>query len=291
MITAKILLDSINSAGERITTFLLVYPRFIHSEFMTHRVFSRNAASSRAIPIEKMIKAIEANPAIPVHWGKIQKGMQAEFEVDKKTATKAKAIWLKACKYAIKHSRELAALGVHKQIANRITEPFSHMMTLLTSTEYENFFALRADKEAQPEIQVLAHEMLKLYNESTPQKITEGWHIPFADDVDTEKFESILLSNPKITSTQLKLKIATARCARTSYTTPETLEKHNYERDIEFHDDLERNGHFSPFEHIAYTSDMETVGKQIGNFKGWKQYRKFLSNENRKDIRVIKKEL
>lgn len=289
MITAKIITDSKNIVGERLTTFLLVYPRFIHSEFMTHRMFSRNAASSRAIPIEKMIKAIEDNPAMPIHWGKIQKGMQADVEVDDEIKVKAKEIWLNAMKDAIKHSRALAGLEIHKQIANRLTEPFAHMMTLVTATEWENFTALRAHKDAQPEIRDLGYKMLMEYNLSIPKLLQDNeWHLPFGDEIDEEIFNTTLNNHPELTDIGLKLKIATARCARTSYTTPETLQKHNYESDIRLHDELKQNGHFSPFEHIAEPRQQWAPIRWVGNFKGWTQYRKTLLGESRTDSRIKK---
>ena len=66
MIKAKIIADSINSKRCRLTSWVLEYPRFIHAEIMIHRVFSRNAASSRAIPTEKIIQNIIDDPAMPV---------------------------------------------------------------------------------------------------------------------------------------------------------------------------------------------------------------------------------
>jgi thymidylate synthase ThyX len=290
MIQAKIITDSINQSGERLTTFLLTYPRFIHSEFMTHRLFSRNAASSRAIPIEKMIKAIEDTPAMPIHWGKIQKGMQAKEEVDDETKKQAQSLWLSAMKSAVAHSKTMGILGVHKQIANRITEPYSHMMTLVTATEYENFFSLRAHKDAQPEIQALAYEMLEKYNSSTPtlRRMYE-WHLPFGDELDEEIFNTTLTNHPELTPEKLKLKIATARCARTSYTTLDTQQKHNYEGDIILHDKLLEDGHFSPFEHCAEPRMHHWPDRWSANFKGWTQYRKSLIGENKQDSRVIKK--
>src|ERR1700742_2095163 len=123
-ITAKIICDSVSEAGVRLTTFELMYPRFIHAELMTHRAFSRNAASSRAIPIETMLRRIEENPAMPVFWAANQKGMQAVAEVpdddwnretgEASTREYVKAYWLEACEDAIYHSRRLAKLGLHK---------------------------------------------------------------------------------------------------------------------------------------------------------------------------------
>lgn len=272
MIEAKIIADSINPVGDRITTWVLTYPRFIHSEIMTHRVFSRNAASSRAIPVQKMIDNIETNPATPIHWGKNQKGMQAEEELTPELQSEAAQQWLAAAKDAIKNAKALLGIGVHKQIANRLLEPFAHMTTLLTGTEFENFFGLRAHKDAQPEFRALAEKMLALYNESTPTSLAHGgWHIPFGDQMPTTLLPE-------------KLKIATARAARVSYLTFEG--KIDKDKDFELHDDLADNGHWSPFEHCAYALD---TSRRSGNFVGWEQYRKLFQQENRKDNRVIKK--
>lgn len=268
MITAKILLDSVNIVGCRLTTFLLTYPRFIHSEVMTHRMFSRNAASSRAIPISKMIEQILNNPAMPVTWGMNQKGMQAEKSISKEDAHSAEKIWIEAMYRAIESSKKLEALKVHKQISNRLMEPFFHITTLLTATDFGNFFILRAHKDAQPEFQDLAFKMKKLYLENTPSLLNPGeWHLPFMD-----KF-----LDPDLTIDE-KLKICVARAARVSYTTHDgDISK---EKDFELHDDLVNNGHWSPFEHCAYALNSPA---RIGNFKGYCQYRKRFSNENKEN--------
>lgn len=198
-IKAEIIADSINIKGNRLTTFILEYPRFIHAEFMTHRMFSKNAASSRAIPIEKMIQQVQDNPAMPEFWGKNKSGMQANEELsDSPSVTicltpnnklsesetisekeAAKRIWINARNSAIDFVRSMNLLGVHKQIANRILEPWFHIRIICSATEYENFFALRAHVDAQPEIRVLAERMLEAYNNSIPKVLQPGeWHIP-----------------------------------------------------------------------------------------------------------------
>jgi len=268
MITARILLDSINCVGCRLTTYILTYPRFIHSEVMTHRMFSRNAASSRAIPISKMVEQILKCPAMPVTWGINQKGMQAEKNLSKGDADLAEKIWFEAMFDAISSAKKLEALKVHKQISNRLMEPFFHITTLLTATDFGNFFILRAHKDAQPEFQDLAFKMKKLYLENTPSLLNPGeWHLPFMD-----KF-----LDPDLTIDE-KLKICVARAARVSYTTHDgDISK---EKDFELHDDLVNNGHWSPFEHCAYALNSPA---RIGNFKGYCQYRKRFSNENKEN--------
>ena len=186
MITAEIIEHSISPSGVEIITWVLEYPRFIHSEFMTHRMFSRNSASSRAIPIERMIQTIQENPAIPVHWGKNQSGMQAKEELQGIELEAAQDEWKYAMNSAILHSSRLHKIGVHKQIANRVTEPYQHMKVVMTTTEHTNWFWLRDHSDAQPEIGGveggLAKVMKKAYNASTPVQLYPGmWHLPYVN--------------------------------------------------------------------------------------------------------------
>lgn len=264
MITAKIVADSLSVTirDKRLTSFILTYPRFIHSELMTHRMFSRNAASSRAIPIQKFIEDVLTDPAMPIHWGAKQKGMQADNEVNEETKIKAMRIWNSARDSAVSYAAELHELGLHKQVANRLMEPFFHMTTLVTATEYENFFKLRAHAAAQPEIRELAYKMQDALKESTPERKPIGdWHIPFGD-----KFVDGLTIDQK-------LKIATARAARVSYKTFEG--EIDYDKDYALHDQLLQEGHHSPFEHCAQAD----YGVHA-NFSQWRSYRILVSSKN-----------
>ena len=313
MIKAEIIADSINSCGNRLTTFILEYPRFIHSEFCTHRMFSKNSASSRAIPIEKMIQQVQENPAMPEWWGKNQSGMQANEELDNVEKKRrvdnsghypvwvtdknyANMLWLEARDEAIKYVKALNEIGLHKQIANRLLEPWFHIRVICSATEYENFFALRAHKDAQPEIRVLAEKMLEAYNDSNPKKLEFGeWHIPFGDKIDKAKAHSVyrhilegdrtkMNYNHELERQAMK-KIAIARCARISYFNYEG--KDDYEADIKLCDRLFGNipRHLSPAEHVAQAMDSSDF---VGNFRGFKQYRKFFEGENLSDPRVKK---
>lgn len=265
MIEAKIVADSVSPHGHRITTFVCTYPRFIHSEVMTHRAFSRNAASSRAIPVKTMIKRVMEETAGPISWGKNQKGMQAGEELDEHASLAAESAWFAARVDAVRHAEQLVSLGVHKQIANRLIEPFAHMTTIITATEWGNFFSLRAHEDAQPEFQELAFRMLAAYTTSEPVPKGLGeWHLPFADQYVEEGLHIALL-----------LKIVTARCARVSYLNFEGLIEH--EKDYKLHDDLLVSGHWSPFEHAACSGPPV----RSGNFIGWLQYRKQFQAENR----------
>lgn len=318
MITSEIIADSLNPVGNRLTTFILEYPRYIHSELMTHRVFSKNAASSRAIPIEKMIKQIQDNPAMPTHWGKNQSGMQANEELSdsdsiglvlpnringEQLSSKewAKRIWLKARDEAIENVKTLNSLGLHKQIANRILEPWFHIRIILSGTEFENFFMLRAHKDAHPDLQKLAYLMLEQYNQSEPKKLVAGeWHIPFGDKVDDDKLNAAVARQYKEDTKnnlvnsygyidklilKTKIKIAIARCARVSYFNYEG--KDDYEADIKLCDKLfgQVPRHLSPTEHVAQALDKSEF---VGNFRRFKQFRKFFEDENGRDDRVKK---
>lgn len=264
MIKAQIIADSIGKHGSRLTTYLLEYPRFIHSELMTHRQFSRNAASSRAIPVSKMIKRIRAECAKPIHWGKNQTGMQAACEVSDDVRKKCDELWIKSSEAAIYYASQFDDLGVHKQAANRILEPYCHMQTLVSATEYGNFFGLRCHKDADPNFQVLADKMLKLYIEHVPRKVNVGdWHLPFKGDVSVSSLKDIV-------------RIVTARAARTSYFNFDGTVDHD--KDYALHDALRDSGHWSPFEHCAQCSN----GLEwSGNFRGWEQYRKTFPTEVR----------
>ena len=315
MIKSEIIADSVNLHGNRLTTFILEYPRFVHSEFMTHRMFSKNAASSRAIPFEKFVQQIKDNPAMPEYWGKNQSGMQAAEELDDISAIYsegdisiglystsipisytakeyAKIKWLDARDKAIEQATLLNQLGLHKQIVNRILEPWFHIRVICSATEYENFFALRAHKDAQPEIQVLAEMMLENYNNSTPKKLKAGeWHIPFGDEMDEFRVKEVAASvNPPPDVLDyaieiVKKKVAVARCARVSY--------HNYEGKDDYFADVKLCDrlfgtipkHLSPAEHVAEAMDNNDF---IGNFRGFKQYRKHFLDENLSDNRVTK---
>lgn len=267
MISARIIADSVNPIGKRATTFVLTYPRFIHSELMTHRVFSRNAASSRAIPIGKMLKAIINEPAAFVHWGANARGMQSNGELTGWKKWAVVRLWYLGCYLAVIVSWLMSKCGAHKQLANRVTEPWAHMTTIVTGTEFGNFFNLRCHPAAQPEFQDLAFKMLEVYLDSVPKQLAWGeWHLPFAD--------SYLAEN--LTTEQL-LKIVTARCARVSYLNFEGEIDH--EKDYGLHDDLARDGHASPFEH-ALCAKEPTPG-QFSNALGYVQYRKMIPNENR----------
>ena len=278
--SAKIIADSINPCGDRLTTFELTYPRFVHAELMTHRLFSRNSASSRALPTEKLLKQIENNPVMPKWWGRNQSGMQAVEELGPIEKDLAVNRWLQARDNAMKAARMLHEVGLHKQIANRVLEPWMFITVIVTATEYENWFYLRDSEYAQPEIAWVAREMRKLYDENKPVPMGSGdWHLPYVEtkDKDSPLFVDVkaIEKEGKVSLLGLLLKVSTARCARVSYLTH--YGKRDYTKDIELHDKCRDNGHWSAFEHVACAME---ESKMSGNFKGWKQYRKSFANEH-----------
>jgi hypothetical protein len=296
-ITVKVIADSISAAGQRLTTMQLRYPRFIHAEVMTHRVFSRNASSSRAIPVERIIADLQRDPAIPVHWGANQPGMQARQELDAEGKLLASAHWLDAMDLVVKEVQELVKLGLHKQVANRLLEPWSHINVVVTSSQWANFFALRCHPDAQPEIQQLAQTMEHALLLSIPTLVHVGeWHLPYInfgeDWVAATRYcqvGRITRDMPRKEEIYAVLrKVSTARNARVSYLTHDGR-KTTLEEDIELHNKLviQEPLHASPAEHVA-TPDRWLEGEKHGyweneelhgNFTGWQQYRKMLPRE------------
>jgi thymidylate synthase ThyX len=270
VITVTIRADSITPSGNRLTTWELTYPRFVHSEVMTHRGASRNASSSRAIPISKMLAMVRSNPAMPEFWGKNQSGMQALEQLPEPLRKHCRAVWAEAADDAcLAVSYTQAKLDLHKQLANRLLEPFAHITVVFTMAEAcaRNFFALRAHPDAQPEFQVLAYRMLKSWLNHEPKLLEwNEWHLPFSDD---------LAFSPGMID--LVLKICTGRLARVSYLTHDGIR--DPDEDIKLHERLASSGHWSPFEHCAQATADNVPTSNFG--QNWHQYRKQFSTELR----------
>lgn len=258
MYDVKILADSQSSRGARLTTFLLEYPRFIHAELMTHRVFSRSAASNRAIPLEKVIKKIENDTAFPVYWGKNKPGMQADEELDHVARYRAINSWVVARDECIREARHMAELGVHKQIVNRLLEPWQFITVIVSATEYKNFFDLRCSKFAQPEIRLIAERMRLQRNASSPKM--RVIHLPFFSE---EEWNETNLN------TEEAIKVSVARCARVSYLNH--YKDIDYMADFDLYDKLLSSRHMGPFEHVAFADEDEYAPHR--NFIGWEQQR------------------
>lgn len=356
MIQAKVIADSKNKQGDRITTMIVTMPRIVLAEFNTHRMFSRNSASSRAIPFKKMVDAVKNNPFIPIAWQKDHKGMQGtEYFTDSADIEDCVFEWLRARDKAVEHAETLnedyGDGGVTKQLCNRLLEPFMYHTVICTSVEWENFFYLRCPQyhtkfgvfrsikdareaevditnrnpntdvletpskddvlgclsinksQAEIHIQAVAEAMWDALNESTPKELQASeWHIPFGDNIDLAKLNYDYLVENIGKEDELLIKIATARCARVSYTVVgEEGKEPNYENDVKLHDRLAESGHWSPFEHCARAmSEREYEAASVicldneiteelpnyslgwsGNFKGFIQYRKTFKGENK----------
>lgn len=266
--SAKIIADSISN-GIRLTTFELCYPRFIHSEFMTHRSFSRNASSSRAIPVKKMIAQVYNNPAMPIYWGANISGMQAKTQLPPIKNALAIALWLCASKAACIFAYALSTLGSHKQITNRILEPWQWMNVIVTATDFDNFFNLRCHPDAQPEIQKIAQMMEYELIANTPTPIDKGWHLPY-----------ITPEEKAIHSNAILVKLSTARCARVSYLTHDGANP-SITKDIELYCRLVGSEplHASPSEHQATPLEFKQTRSYDKNFRGWKQHRSFIETK------------
>lgn len=266
----KIIEDSISNAGIRLTTMQLQYQRFIHAEFMTHRMFSRNASSSRAIPVSKMIEQVRNNPAMPVHWGKNQAGMQANQELNDSELQHAKSAWIEAANKAANIAEYMNNIGLHKQVANRILEPFQFINVIVTATEWDNFFDLRMHKDAQPEFRALAHEMYRQRHLSIPVLVpNDEWHLPYVNQ-----------DERKVYPLDILIKLSAARCARVSYLKHDNS-KPNIEDDVALYNKLitSKPEHASPIEHQA--RPFKAPYMKSGNFLGWEQFRSIHESFNK----------
>jgi flavin-dependent thymidylate synthase len=268
MITAKVIEHSYfdRHLSSEVVTFQLEYPRYIHSEFMTHRVFSRNASSSRAIPTSKF-----SHIAYPIRWGKNQPGMQPSQEnLEGEVLEEALEIWKEMASACLEGCRKLAELGLHKQWANRPLEWFTHISVVVTATEWDNFYKLRDHPDAQDEIRDLAQKMREAVSASDPKSLYRGeWHLPYITAKD--KFNH---------STTRLIKMSAARCARVSYLTHDK-KKPNFEEDNKLFDrlTLANPPHMSPLEHQC-TPDYSWDKKNLwGNLTAWIQHRRIFEEK------------
>ncbi len=286
----RIIADSKNEKGNRLTTFILNFPRMILAELNTHRVFSRNSASSRAKPISVMLKEVMDNPFIPIAWMKSHTGMQGKEYFEGEIVEELEKRWLEARDRAVESVKTFLKVDgvsdVSKQLVNRILEPFMMHEVILSGTEFGNFFALRNHPEAEIHMQLLASFMLEEYNKSTPVQLKTGeWHIPFNDSFDMQRVEELALQK-KMKILDVKLRICSARAARISYKLHGTEDKYDYLKDLELCDKLIESGHYSPLEHCAYACSTDDF---YGNFRGFLQLRKTFDEDSKKDERVLVK--
>jgi thymidylate synthase ThyX len=297
---AKVLADSVSPAGHRLTTLEATFPRFVLAEFNTHRVFSRNSASSRAIPVAKQLRRLLDDPYVPIEFGSNQPGMQAGPALTGAARDAAEAEWLAARDDAVRHvlglitSPENVAryddlhacleeaqgslkdpppewLNVHKQVANRLLEPFMWHTVIVSATTWDNFFNLRCHPDAQPEIRLIAQKMREACERSVPTRLEpDEWHLPLVGETEREE----------AASAEELAKISIGRCARVSYLTHAGTR--DLAADVALCDRLAESGHMSPMEHVArpMTSAELEQSEWSGNFQGWIAYRKLIPGES-----------
>lgn len=292
MYSAEVICDSVSPAGARLTTMCLTYPRIVHSELMTHRMLSRNSASSRAIPWAVMSEQISSNPFVPLSYGLEQRGMQQGDTIPEVLLPLANAIWLAARDSALDYANMLHNIGqtainldfdsvilsyladseydaiydwdddtlrIHKSIPNRITEPWMWITVVVSATHWQNLFRLRCHHAAEQHIRKVIELARAAYNASVPVQRVE--HLPY-----------VLESESGLDS---RFAISTARCARVSYNRQGGSD---VAADLALHDRLLADKdapHVSPFEHPATAAE----GRH-GNFVGWRQYRQTIPNES-----------
>jgi hypothetical protein len=287
MIKAELILASKSeSTGIPLYTFLLTSPRIILAEINTHRVLSRNAASSRAIAIKKQRENVLFDPFIPLSIGENKRGMQAGKELEGWKRWACIKVWEYSRYPMVLANWLLEKLGAHKQVANRLVEPWMWVQQIVSATDWDNLLALRNHDAAEPHF----HELAKLIQEQIAfsealfdgmvdgcnkyasrhgqrcQILREGeWHLPFIEE-----------SDRKLTLSEQK-QMSAARCARVSYYIPESGARSDVKSDLTLSQRLSGSGHWSPFEHQATPT---AAAEYVGNFYGWAQFRKEFPSEN-----------
>ena len=283
-IYAEVIEHSVNNTGVELVTLELQYPRSAHCEIMTHRVFSRNAQSNRAIKSDKLIENIYSDPYVPIHWGKEQKGMQAYEESNNPVDLNGleispETMWRILAKDTCTGASFFHKAGYHKQVVNRLLEPFQYIKVLISSTEWDNFFCLKLAEDAYPEIKEIANLMYQSIQESDPTLLEKGqWHLPYITEKEKDKLNHKLLILCSVT-----------RCAKISYLNHGYKESNDYAGELRFYDRLVKNKHLSPTEHQAklidnYLEEGITAydykkGYMSNNFRGFIQYRALIEKQ------------
>lgn len=298
-----ILASASNTGCPPIYTIRMRYPRPIHGEIMTHRVFGRNARSSRAVPVRTMLNEVRRIPYVPWHWGKNQKGMQASEECNEpvmvtdirysdeygldwyETNVAREEAWLKARDTCAEIAEAYMDAGYHKQNPNRLLEPFSWIDTLITATQWDNFLWLRQHHAAEPHLQDLANLVAHAIEHADIQHLEFGdWHLPYITDDDYQWAAERFLGEEENGWSWL-CKISAARCARISYKPFDG--NASYERELDRYNLLitDERVHASPLEHQASPDNFNAANGEWdhphfhGNLTGWIQARKLVPNE------------
>lgn len=304
-ISVKIIKDSLSYDGKnRLTTAEWIYPRFIHSEVMTHCMLEKNAASSRAIPVEDILKMIEENPAMPIEWGENNPGMVSRKLLSDIQREAAIGVWKASAIQAVNHARVLAAktgINAHKQIPNRIVEPYVFMKTVISGTEWANFFWLRDHPDADPTFQELARCHHEAYVNSTPTVLLAGqWHLPYVGS----NGDSYWIDHDTEIDLETAKKVSASCCAQVSYRKlDDTIEKAMKVYSMLNIGSTDKPAHASPLTHqgtpMKKTDSIECVNDPenpytweegvthtrrdrslwSGKFQGWIQQRQLVPNE------------
>ena len=278
--SAKVVCDSVSPAGARLTTIEVTFARFVLAEVNTHRAFSRNSASSRAIPTHKQIRRVVDDPFVPLVWASERPGMQGGDELTGWRRLAAVGAWRASSLGAAGMARAMVGLGVHKSIANRLIEPFCWHTAIVTATDWDNFFDQRCSPLAQPELRVAAEAMRAALGASTPKPILAGeWHLPYIEAEDWQEAGQ-MTAEPWVID--LVRSVSVARCARVSYLTHDG--RRDLGADLVLYERLvtAKPPHASPLEHVATpcrhlpitasTGEVTRMG-HLGNIRGWDQLR------------------
>lgn len=246
--------------------------RWVLAELNTHRIisrpqadapfymeeFSRNSASSRAIPVSKQILRVQTDPAFPVAWPEEQKGMQGGQPLSDVDQLVVEGEWDRLAGTAARAAAKMTKVGLHKSVTNRVLEPWMWHTVVLTATNWQGFFDQRLDKNAQPEIRVFAEALKEALDASTPRELAHNqWHLPYIEREDITAVEEWLLENKgqgnygSYSVTEQLVHISTARCARTSYLTQDG--KRDITEDMDLYERLVSASpvHYSPAEHVC----------------------------------------
>lgn len=271
-INATVICDSINKVNnKRLVTLQLTYPRYILSEVNTHRILSKNSSSSRACPASKVRNNIRNGMFAPVYWGANQRGMSANTQLTGWRKAIAKGLWKINGYINTGFHYLLECLGVHKQICNRIVEPWVVTHTVITGTEWDNFFQLRYNKSAQPEFIILAKCIHDAIKASSPRVLENNEpHLPYITNED------------RVNHTVVDcIKVSVARCCRVSYKNNNSNTLSEFDKDVALFERLFKDHHMSPFEHVGFVCNQGRITKDLHhelqrNFRGWYQFRGFI---------------
>lgn len=239
---ARVIADSTYADGVRLTTMEVCFHRFVLSEFNTHRVFSRNSASSRAIPIHKQLAKLGESLAMPLSWPAERAGMQGGEELTGEAAERVRESWVELAEHTIATAEGLREQGLHKSVTNRVLEPYMWHTVVVTSAAWGNFFAQRSNELAQPEIRVVSELMEQAHAASVPAELAAGeWHLPYVQEDERSGGHDW---------TELA-RMSAARCARTSYLTQDGVR--DPAKDLALYTRLvtAKPAHWSPLEHVA----------------------------------------